>query len=146
MATKINFKIATPERVVFKEEVDSITLPTQTGEITILPNHVPLISILKPGEINVKMGERTISMAVSGGFIEVLSTKVVVLADTAERAEEIDIAKAEAAVKRAMELREKKLVDRREFAAVSAQIEKELARVKVGRKQSKRADQRAMTK
>jgi F-type H+-transporting ATPase subunit epsilon len=141
---KINFKIATPERVVYKEMVDSITLPTQEGEITVLPNHVPLIAILKPGEIKTKIGEQTVSMAVSGGFIEVLSTKVVVLADTAERAEEIDIAKAEAAVKRAMELREKKLVDRREFAAVSAQIEKELVRVKVGRKQSKRADQRAI--
>lgn len=146
MPNKINFKIATPERVVFKDMVDSITLPTSEGEVTILPNHVPLIAILKSGEIKVRNGEVLTLMAVSGGFVEVLSTKVVVLADTAEKAEEIDVAKAEAAIKRAQELRETKLVDRREFATLSAQIEKELARVKVGRKQSKRADQRAAIK
>ncbi|MEK7511991.1 MAG: ATP synthase F1 subunit epsilon, partial [Patescibacteria group bacterium] len=116
---KINFKIATPERVVFKDEVDSITLPTQSGEITILPNHLPLISVLKPGDIVIKKGNDAFDIAVSGGFIEVLSTKVVVLADTAERSEEIDVARAEAAVKRAQTLREEKLTDSREFAKVA---------------------------
>ena len=137
---RINFKIATPERVVFKDEVDSITLPTAMGEITILPNHIPLISVLKAGEITVKKGEEEIAMAVAGGFVEVLSEKVVVLADRAERSEEIDVARAEAAMERARKLRDEKNTDTVEFAALSAQIEKEMARLRVGRKQQKRVE------
>ncbi|MFA6537355.1 MAG: ATP synthase F1 subunit epsilon [Patescibacteria group bacterium] len=137
---KINFKIATPERVVFKGEVDSITLPTTTGEITVLPNHLPLISVLKAGEILIKNNGEDVSVAVSGGFIEVLATKVVVLADSAERSEELDVSRAEEALRRAMELREKKTVDVREFGALTAQIEKEMARIKVGRKSRHRLE------
>lgn len=131
---KINFKIATPERVVFKDDVDEVTLPTKQGEITILPNHIPLIGVLMPGMIRVKNKGKETLMSVSGGFIEVLTTKVVVLADTAERSEEIDVKRAEAAIEKAKELREKRSIDSREFAALTAQIEKELARIKVGRK------------
>jgi len=134
METKIHFKIATPERVVFKDEVDSITLPTTTGEITVLPNHIPLVSVLAPGAIMVRKGDEVFHMAVSGGFIEVLSEKVVVLADTAERSEEIDLARAEEAVKRAEALKETRAVDEREFAALTAQISKEMARIHVARK------------
>jgi F-type H+-transporting ATPase subunit epsilon len=132
---KINFKIATPEKVVFKSEiVEQITLPTMQGEITILPNHIPLISVLKPGEIVIKENGAEKMMSVSGGFIEVLADKVVVLADTAERAEELDIERAEAAIKRAQEAMTQKRFDAKEFASISAQIEKELARVKVAKK------------
>ena len=141
---KINFNIATPERVVFKDKVDSVTLPTKQGEITVLPNHVPLISVLQAGEIVVRTGDKEFSMSVSGGFLEVLSTKTVVLADRAERSEEIDIERAEAAMKRARDLREQKSSDVREFAKLSAQIEKELVRVKVGRKHFQRVEQRGV--
>jgi F-type H+-transporting ATPase subunit epsilon len=130
----INFKIATPERVVFKDEVDQITLPTKIGEITILPNHIPLISVLAPGEIKVRRGNSNFAMSVSGGFIEVQAEKVIVLADTAERAEEIDIIRAEEAKKRAQEAMSQKNMDAIEFAALAAQIEKEMARIRVGRK------------
>ncbi|MBT4722262.1 F0F1 ATP synthase subunit epsilon [Candidatus Falkowbacteria bacterium] len=138
--SKINFKIATPERVVYKDEVDQITVPTMNGEITILPNHIPLISVLDAGEIVVKIGEEEILMAVSGGFIEVLSTKVVVLADTAEKSDEIDVARAEEAIKRAEELKTKRSDDTREFVGLSAQIQKELARIRVGRKHRERVE------
>lgn len=137
---KMNFKITTPERVVFKEDIDSVTLPTRAGEITVLPNHVPLISVLQPGEIRIQNDGKETVLAISGGFVEVLSTKVVVLADTAERSEEIDVARAEAAIRKAQELRETRAADSREFAALSAQIEKELARVKVGRKMAHRVE------
>ena len=143
---KINLKITTPERVVYKdEEVDSITLPTSQGEITVLPGHIPLISVLQPGEIVVRNSKEEIVMAVSGGFLEVLSTKVVILADTAERSEEIDIKRAEEAIKRAEELKNTRAVDVREFASLTVQIEKELARVKVGRKYRERIEKRGMT-
>ena len=134
---KINFKIATPERVVFKNDVDQITLPTKQGEITILPNHIPLIAVLKPGEIVIKNDKEEVSLAVSGGFIEVLSDKVVVLADTAERAEELDVERAEAARKRAEEALTQKKYDAKEFASMAAMMEKELARVKVAKKYRK---------
>ena len=137
---KINFKIATPEKVVFKAGVDQITLPTMQGEITILPNHIPLIGVLQPGEIRIKRGTEDTILSVSGGFIEVLADKVVALADTAERAEELDIERAEAAKKRAEEALENKRYDAKEFARLSAMIEKETARIRVAKKHRIRID------
>ncbi|HCC23803.1 TPA: F0F1 ATP synthase subunit epsilon [Candidatus Falkowbacteria bacterium] len=130
----MNFKIATPEKVVFKEEVDQITLPTIAGEITILPNHIPLVGVLKPGEIRIINGKEEKHLAVSGGFIEVLADKVVLLADTAERAEELDVERAEAARKRAEEALTQKRVDAKEFARLTAMIEKETVRIRVAKK------------
>ncbi len=128
----IKLEIVTPERVVLKEEILQLTVPTKTGEITILPNHIPLVASLMPGVIHIKKknGESEV-MSVSGGFLEVLRDKVVILADTAERAEEIDLAQAEAAHKRAAELKEQaKHLDREQYAEVNATIERELARTK----------------
>lgn len=83
----IKFEIVTPERTVLKQDILQVTLPTQSGEITILPDHIPLVSILKPGVLKIKTADQeTEIMSVSGGFIEVLRDKVVILADTAERA------------------------------------------------------------
>ncbi|PIR94431.1 ATP synthase F1 subunit epsilon [Candidatus Falkowbacteria bacterium CG10_big_fil_rev_8_21_14_0_10_39_11] len=141
---KINFKIATPEKVVFKEQVDQITLPTMQGEITILPNHIPLIAVLQPGELKIVIGQEEKMLSVSGGFIEVLADKVVVLADTAERAEDLDVERAEAARKRAEEALSQKKTDAKEFAKLSALIEKETARVRVARKHRIRIDQKGI--
>ncbi len=134
MANKIKFEITTPERVVFSDEVHEIILPTLNGEIGILPHHIPLVSVLVPGEIRIKKGSEIIYMAVSGGFIQVRPDKVVVLADTAEREEEIDERRAEEARQKAKKLLEDKRTDSVEFAAISAKIEKELARLKVARR------------
>lgn len=132
----INFEIATPERVVYKDTVDSLTLPTKEGEITVLPNHIPLVSILIPGVITVRKGREEQYMAVSGGFIEVRpDNHVVVLADTADRAEELTeeaVAKARDEAQRV--LSEKRGVDSEAFAAAAAALERELARLKVVRK------------
>ena len=94
----IKFEIVTPERVVLKEEILQITVPTKMGEITVLPDHIPLVSSLLPGVVHVKKkdGQDEI-MSISGGFLEVLKDKVVILADTAERAEELDLDRAEEA-------------------------------------------------
>jgi len=142
MAEKINFEITTPERKVFSDQVDEVILPTPNGEIGILPNHIPLVSLLSPGELRIKKGDEVNYLAVSGGFIEVRPDKVVVLADTAEQAEEIDEAKAEEARKKAQGLLEEKRVDATEFAALSAKIEKELARLKVAKKRRRRRPER----
>ncbi len=128
----IKFEIVTPERVVLKETITQVTVPTRAGEITVLPKHIPLVSILKPGVIEVKKEDDTLEvMSVSGGFIEVLRDKVVVLADTAERAEEIDVDRAEEARKRAEETK-KNIIHKDDvrFADLSAKIEVELARTK----------------
>lgn len=132
---KINLKITTPERIVLEEEVDQITLPVLDGQVTILPGHRSYIAALKPGEILIKTGGKESILATSGGFIEFNDNKLVLLADTAEHAEEIDLARAEEARKRAEDLKKEKIsMDEMEYAKVAAAIEKEAARVRVARK------------
>lgn len=134
--SKIAFEITTPERVVYKDEVDQITIPTKEGEITVLPNHIPLVSLLSPGALTVKKDGQEVFVATSGGFVEVLpGNKVVILADTAERSEELSIAAIEEAKERARKiLEEKKNVDEVAFADAAVTLERELARLKVARK------------
>jgi F-type H+-transporting ATPase subunit epsilon len=139
MNKKIPLTITSPEKIVFQDEVDSISVPTTMGEITVLPQHIPLISLLTAGEIIIRLGHEEISMAISGGFLEVRGEGVTVLADTAERSEEIDEARAEEAKKRAQSLLSEKRIDAVEFATLSAKLEKELARLKVVRKRRKKA-------
>ncbi|HPV70592.1 MAG TPA: F0F1 ATP synthase subunit epsilon [Candidatus Magasanikbacteria bacterium] len=132
---KISFEITTPEGNIYKSEVDEVSLPTKTGEITILPHHIPLVSALIPGELRVKNDNQTIFLAVAGGFIEVQpNSRVVVLADNAEMAEKIDLDRAEQARKRAVELMKEKAVDDVEYTALASKIERELARIRVARK------------
>lgn len=140
MNKSLHFEIVTPERVVFSAPgVESITLPTQMGEITILPDHLPLVANLVPGELVVRIGGQAISMAVSGGFIEVKPGKVTVLADTAERAEELDESRAEEARRKAQELmKQARLTESKDYAALAAKLEKELARLRVARKHRER--------
>ena len=137
---ELTLKIVTPERVVLSTKVSQVSVSTTSGQITILPQHLPLISQLAPGEIIVKTGDKAEEnlMAVSGGLIEVLPDQVVILADTAERAEEIDEAKAEEARVKAQEILKTKVMNKEEFAHFTAQMERELARLKVVRKYKKR--------
>ncbi|MFZ5364225.1 MAG: ATP synthase F1 subunit epsilon [Patescibacteria group bacterium] len=137
MASKLKFEIITPERVVLKDEVDQITLPTAEGEITVLPNHIPLIGVLRPGEIVAKKDREEIAMSCSGGFIEVTGDKVLILADTAEKAEELVEAEILKAKERAQKIIEEKQVDAERYANAAASLERELARLKVVRKRSR---------
>ena len=132
---KIKFKIVTPEKTVFEDSIDQVTLPTQEGEITVLPEHIPLIAVLAPGELTIKQDGKEIAMAVSGGMIEVRKNELTILADTAERAEEIDIKRAEEARERAEKLKDEKIrMDETEYAAVASLMERNLARIKVAKK------------
>jgi len=127
---KIKFEIVTPERSVFKNEILQVTVPTKEGEITVLPGHIPLVAALVPGVVELRIIDNKVEViSVSGGFIEVLRDKVVILADTAERAEEIDMARVEEARARAEEIKKDvRHFDQERFASLSAQIAKELAR------------------
>ncbi len=100
----LNLQIITPERVVFAEEdIDSVTLPGSEGEMTILPQHAPLMTELQPGALVFRRSGEETDVALAGGFVEVRDDKVVILADTAERSGEIDAARAEEARQRAVE-------------------------------------------
>lgn len=138
----IKLKIVTPEKIIFEDMVSQVSVSTVLGEITILPNHIPLVSQLAPGEIIVKHGNGKSKeedlMAVSGGFVEVLPDQIVILADTAEKAEDIDEERAEAARQKAAEVLKTKVSDAESFALFTAQMEKEMARLKVARKYKKR--------
>lgn len=99
----MKLEIVTAERLVYSEDVDMLVAPGLDGELGILPRHAPLLTVLKPGEIRVTRDGDVSYLAVSGGFLEVMSNTVTILADTAEQAEEINAERAEAALARAQE-------------------------------------------
>ncbi|MBP1706560.1 MAG: atpC [Chloroflexi bacterium] len=101
MAIKLD--IVTAEKVVFSDDVDIVIAPGLEGQLAILPHHAPLMTTLTSGELIARKEGQEYCMAISGGYLEVRPDRVIVLADEAERAEEIDIARAEAAKKRAQE-------------------------------------------
>ena len=110
MAT-MQFEIVTAERVVYSDEVNVVVAPGIEGELGILPHHAPLLTVLQPGEIRIITDGEETNIAVTGGFLEVLANKVTILADAAERAEEIDVERAEEAVRRAEERLERRGAD-----------------------------------
>jgi len=131
----ITFKIITPEKVVYEDEVDGVTLPTPQGEVTILPHHIPMVGMVASGELMIRKGEEITPMAISGGFIEVrCGGQVTLLADTAERVHEIDMQRAEEARVRAREALAQRHEEDVNYTALASKIEKELARLKVARK------------
>ena len=101
MATDMRLEIVTAERMVYSEDVSVLVAPGVEGQLGILPHHAPLLTMLRPGEIKIVRNEEQTFMAVSGGFLEVLGNRVTILADTAERLEEIDLQRAEEALDRA---------------------------------------------
>ncbi len=103
MPDTFRLEITTPERMVVREDVTEAQIPAKNGYLGILPGHAPLLAQLGPGEISYRQAGRTHSLAVSGGFVEVLPEQTRVLVDTAERAEEIDVARAEKSRQRAEE-------------------------------------------
>jgi F-type H+-transporting ATPase subunit epsilon len=137
---KIRLEIITAERVVYSEDVDIVVAPGIQGQMGILPHHAPLMTMLQPGELMVRKDNQEESMFVSGGFLEVRGDRVVVLADVAERAEEIDIARAEAAKRRAEEgiTQYPAHVD---HARAEAALRRSMIRLKVAEKSRKRRPQ-----
>lgn len=131
----MHFELITPERVVFRQDVDQVTLPTAAGEITILPNHVPLVTALVAGIARLKTQGKDEEVAVSGGFIEVAQDNVRVLADTAERGEELNMSAIEQAKERAQKvMREAVKEDDKSYAAAMAAVEREMARYKLAKR------------
>ncbi len=103
MADTLELEIVTPDKLLVRERVEQVQIPGKNGELGILPGHAPLITTLTIGEISYRQGTNTQYLAVAWGFAEVLPNKVTILADTAERAEEIDVKRAQEAKARAEE-------------------------------------------
>jgi len=139
MENTIKFKIVTPEKTIYEDEIIQVTIPTADGEITVLANHIPLISVLKGGEMKIKDKNGEHVMAIAGGFLEIKgNNEIVILADNAERAGDIDLERAEQARQRAIEQMEKaKDIEDVDFAKLQAVIDREMNRIKVGKKYKK---------
>lgn len=131
----MKFRLITPEKVAFESNARGVTLPTTTGEITILPGHIPLVSQLGHGELIVG-DDREHTFAVSGGFASVTGESVDVLAEAADHADEIDLQKAEEAKARAEKLRETAQGEEA-IATATAALERALAQIKVAHRKRK---------
>jgi F-type H+-transporting ATPase subunit epsilon len=131
----IRCEIVTQERVVYDNLVEMVVAPGSEGELGILPHHVPLLTALAAGILRVKVGGEEEHFAISGGFMEVQPDKVTVLASTAERADEIDIARAEAARARAERLLEEgPPVDEDQYRSIEAALRRSKVRLDVAHK------------
>jgi len=137
--SSLKLDIVTAERIVYSEDVDVVIAPGIEGQLGILPHHAPLMTILQAGELVVRKGSEEDSLAISGGFLEVRPDRVIVLADSAERAEEIDEARAQAAKQRAEQrLKERGVTPGLDEARCEAALRRAMARLTVAEKIKRR--------
>lgn len=136
MAT-LRLEIVTAERTVFADDVSEVVAWGVEGQLGILPHHAPLMTMLKPGDLLIKKDDEEYYLAISGGFLEVRPDKVIILADACERAEEIDVERAEAARRRAEEILKTRPPEI-DTAAAEAALRRSLARIKVAERRRRR--------
>ena len=134
-----HFEIITPEKVVYKDEVEEVVLPTTEGQIAILPNHLNLLTEVESGEITIKKGNKEHYLAVTGGFLEVNNNKVSILANYAVRSEEIEIKKAIEAQKRAEKIMREssERVSEKDFALAETPLRRSILELKVASRKRK---------
>lgn len=130
-------EIITPEKVIYKDEVDEVIAPTENGQIAILPNHIDLLTQITPGELIVKKGTNEQYMAIIGGFLEVNKNKISIIAEYAVKAQDIEVMQAEEAKKRAEKLMTEKLTDN-EMKIAQAEMIKAILELKVATKHKRR--------
>ncbi|HOX41666.1 MAG TPA: ATP synthase F1 subunit epsilon [bacterium] len=137
MPNVFKLKLIAPDGVKYEEEATEAILPTPGGQIAILPGHMPLISLLSPGEIIIKNGNKEHALATEGGIVKIVSNLVKIIADTAEDANSLDELKITEA-KKAAEQRIKEARDDVEFADASAALEKQIAKLSIIAKRKKK--------
>ena len=130
----IKLEIGTPERLVFDETVDGVTLPGSEGELGVLPHHAPLVSTLGVGELHIREGANEEWFAIVGGFVQVLPDKVVVMAETADIASEIDLEKAQEARRDAERALESGYVEGADLSTARAALQAALLRERVAQR------------
>ena len=133
MAATLKLEIVTPEEKIYSEDVNMVTLPGTEGELGVYPNHVPLLTALKPGELRIMKDGRETAMAVGEGFIEIKADGVSVLTDMALQSEKIDITAAEQAVARAQAAMKEDQTPE-QLVAIQASLGKALAQLHVKRR------------
>lgn len=130
-------EIITPEKVIYKDEVNEVVVPTVDGEIAILPNHINLLSQVNPGELIIKKGSSNQSLAITGGFLEVNNNKVSILANYAVKAQDIEIARAQEAKRRAEKIMTEKATDN-ELKIAQGELIKAILELRVATKHKRR--------
>ena len=133
----MRLEIVTAEGTIFADDVNEVVAWGIEGQLGILPHHAPLMTMLQPGDLLIKKDNEEHYLAISGGFLEVRPDKVIILADACERAEEIDIERAEAARRRADEILKTRPPDV-DTAAAEAALRRSLARIKVAEKRRRK--------
>ena len=133
----LTLEIITPEKVVYKDDVDEVVAPTINGEIAILPSHVDLLTQVSPGELIVKKGSSQLYLAITGGFLEVSDNKISILADYAIKAQDIEVARAQEAKRRAEKLMEEKTSDN-DLRIAQGEMIKAILELKVATKHKRR--------
>ncbi len=138
----LKLEIVTPERLAYSDEVDAVIVPGSDGELGVLPHHAPLVSTLGMGELRVRKGGLEESFAIVGGFLQVRPDKVVVMAETADLAAEIDLEKAEEARREAERALETGYHEGADLAAARAALQQALLRIRVAERRRREGSRR----
>ena len=134
-----HLQIITPEKTVFDDDVDKITLPTATGQITVLPHHIGLVTQIEPGELIYKKSQKESHLAAGYGFAQIGKDNVKVIVDLATPEEEIEEKRIEEAKKQAeVALKQKHTLSEEEYATTAANLQKALAQLKIKRRRRQR--------
>ena len=131
---QFELKIVTPEKVIYQDMVEAVSVSTREGEITVLPNHLPIIAALKPGELRIKIGGKMSLFAITRGVAEVDGKTMTILTDAAERAEEIDEKRAEEARQKAKQVMAGVRHGEEEYADAVAHLERALSRLRIAKR------------
>ena len=140
----IQLEIVTPERLVYDDEVDSVNVPGVEGELGILPHHAPLVSTLGYGELRIRKGGSEESFAIVGGFVQVRPDKVVVMAETADLASEIDLERAQEARREAERALETGYTEGADLSAARAALQQALMRIRVAERRHREGPRRGV--
>ena len=135
-------EIVTPEKLAYEGEVDSVQLPGSEGELGVLPHHAPLVSNLGSGELRLRKGGQEDSFAIVGGFLQVLPDKVVVMAETADMAAQIDLDRALAAKAEAEKALEVGFVEPADLSLARAQLQRALLHIRVAERRHREGPRR----
>jgi F-type H+-transporting ATPase subunit epsilon len=135
-------EIVTPERLAYSDTVDSVVLPGAEGEMGVLPNHAPLLATLGVGELRIRKGSEEEFFAIAGGFVQVRPDKVVVMAETADMASEIDLGKAEEARREAERALESGYAEGADLSMARAQLQQALLRIRLAERRHREGRRR----
>ena len=138
----IQLEIVTPERLVYQDEVESVNVPGVEGELGILPHHASLVSTLGYGELRIRKGGAEESFAIVGGFVQVRPDKVVVMAETADLASEIDLERAQEARREAERALETGYTEGADLSAARAVLQQALMRIRVAERRHREGPRR----